>query len=151
MAREWPPVRDRFPLLIVALLLLMGAFATFLMRGAARGSFADKLSTYRSEPDGARGLYLLAEQRKLPIARAQQSLEVLSDQKNLALLAVEFSERSEKQSEHASWINGAADGGVDEDEEEEEDLKRDKDLDDEDRLHSGTNKLRAQKVTSSER
>ena len=66
-------MRDRFPLLIVGLLVLIGAFATFLMRGAARGSFADKLSTYRSEPDGTRALYLLAEQQKLPVRRDRTS------------------------------------------------------------------------------
>ncbi len=62
------------------------------MRGAARGSFADKLSTYRSEPDGARALYLLAEQSKLKLTRWQQSYEVTQDLGEPVLLAVEFDE-----------------------------------------------------------
>ena len=140
-------MRDRFPLLIVGLLVLIGAFATFLMRGAARGSFADKLSTYRSEPDGTRALYLLAEQHQLPVARVQQSLDVLSEQNNLVLLAVEFSEKSDQQLDHPSWMNALADGGTDDD-----DLKDpDAELDDEDRLHTGANAMRALPVTSAER
>lgn len=140
-------MRDRFPLLIVGLVVLVGAFATFLMRGAARGSFADKLSTYRSEADGTRALYLLAEQHQVPVRRVQQSLDLLSEQHNLVLFAVEFSEHSETQLEHPSWMNGLADGGVDDD----DDGKRDDDVAEEDRLHSGTNWLRASRVTGSER
>lgn len=139
-------MRDRFPLLMIGLLVLLGAFTTFLMRGARRGSFADKLSTYRSEPDGARALYLLAEEHRLPVHRAQQNLEVLGEQKNLALLAVEFSEKTGKQSSHASWINSLADGGTD-----DEDEAKDVDADDDDRLHSGSNVMRAQPVDSNER
>lgn len=143
-------MRDRFPLLIVGLLILVGAFATFLMRGAARGSFADKLSTYRSEPDGARALYLLAEHRKLQVGRFQQSLDILSEQDNLVLLAVEFSEKSDKQLEHPSWMNLLPDGGVADDDDNFFD-DPDKDLADEDRLHTGANLVKAMKVTSSER
>jgi hypothetical protein len=146
--KEWPPVRDRFPLLIVGLLVLLGALATFLMRGAARGSFADKLSTYRSEPDGARALYLLCEKRQVPVRRVQQSLELLGEQQNLALLAVEFSEKSAKQLEHASWMNSLADGGTDDDDDAS---KRDDASDEDDRLHSGTNLLRSTPVEASER
>ena len=142
-------MRDRFPLLIVGLLVLIGAFATFLMRGAARGSFADKLSTYRSEPDGTRALYLLAEKHKVPVRRVQQSLDILSEQDNLVLLAVEFSEKSSTQQEHPSWMNGLADGGTDDDDDDL--LKTDDDLDEEDRLHTGANLMRALPVTSSER
>ncbi len=141
-------MRDRFPLLIVGLVVLVGAFATFLMRGAARGSFADKLSTYRSAPDGARALYLLTEQHKLPVRRVQQSLDILSEQNNLVLLAVEFSELSEKQLEHPSWMNGPADGGVDD---ADDAIDGDADLADEDRLHTGANVMRALPVSSSER
>jgi hypothetical protein len=141
-------VRDRFPLLIVGLLMLLGAFSTFLMRGAARGTFADKLSTYRSEPDGTRALYLLAEQRKIPVHRVQQSLDILSEQDNLLLFAIEFSEKSSKQEEHPSWMNGLADGGVDDD---DDPFAKDDKLDDEDRLHTGANQLRALAVTTSER
>lgn len=141
-------VRDRFPLLIVGFLVLTGAFATFLMRGAARGSFADKLSTYRSEPDGARALYLLAEAHQVPVRRVQQSLDLLTEQNNLVLFAVEFSERTLKEEEHPSWMNTLPDGGVDDD----DDLRRgDDDVPDDDKLHSGANWLRASHVTASER
>ncbi len=141
-------MHDRFPLLIVGLLVLVGAFATFLMRGAARGSFADKLSTHRSEPDGARALYLLAEQLPLPIRRIQQSLDILGEQNNLVLLAVEFSEKSGTEQEHPSWMYGLTDGGVDDDDAQR---KSDAELTDEDRLHVGANQMHATKVTSSER
>ncbi len=135
-------MRDRFPLLIVGLLVLLGAFATLLMRGAARGTFADTLSTYRSEPDGARALYLLAEHHQLPVRRVQQSLDILSEQHNLALLAVEFSEKSGNQDEHPSWMVTLPDGGVDDELAEPAE---------EDRLHTGANSLRALPVNSSER
>lgn len=141
-------MRDRFPLLVIGMLVLVGTFATFLMRGAARGSFADKLSTYRSEPDGARALYLLAEQQKLPVRRVQQSLDILGEQHALVLLAVEFAEKNVLQVEHESWINTLPDGGTDDD-----DKARDADDDetDEDRLHTGANAMRALPVSSSER
>src|SRR5690242_15400896 len=102
---------------------MLATFVTFLMRGAARGSFADKVSTYRSEPDGARALYLLAEQEKLPVGRMQESLELLSERKNLALLAVQFSERNDKEAARAPWL-AARDGGLDDD--EDDDSKDDK-------------------------
>ena len=44
-------MRDRFPGVVVGALLLAGATLAFLQRGAARGRFAQALSTYRSEPD----------------------------------------------------------------------------------------------------
>ena len=47
-------MRDRFPLLLVTGLLLLGILGTTLIRGATRGEFADRLSTYRSEEHGAR-------------------------------------------------------------------------------------------------
>ena len=39
--------------------MLIGALGWFLLQGARRGGFADQLSTFKSEPDGARALYLL--------------------------------------------------------------------------------------------
>lgn len=140
-------MRDRFPLLLVGLLLGLGAFATFLMRGAARGSFADKLSTYRSEPDGARALYLLSQAHRLPVHRVQQSLDLLSDQDNLVLLAVEFSEKTEAPSPLPASLNGGNDGGVDDD---DDDAAADGEAE-EDRLHTGANAMRALPVTPEER
>ncbi len=141
-------MRDRFPLLIVGFVVLVGAFATFLMRGAQRGSFADKLSTYRSEPDGTRGLYLLAESRGVPVHRVQQSLDLLSEQENLVLFAVEFSEKSADQLDHPSFLNTLPDGGQAND---DDDFRDDADVPDDDKLHSGANWLRASHVSSSER
>ncbi len=65
---------DRFPLLLVGALLLLGAVGAFVFQGAARGEFADTLSTYRSEPSGARALYLLAEESGLPVLRRHEDL-----------------------------------------------------------------------------
>ncbi|MFZ5471092.1 MAG: DUF4350 domain-containing protein [Myxococcota bacterium] len=82
-------MRDRFPLLVVGGLALLAFVGSFLFRGAARGAFADRLSTYRSERDGARGLYLLAEESGLPVHRLQRDMEVIEDEVNLVLLAVD--------------------------------------------------------------
>src|SRR5437016_6038610 len=70
-------MRDRFPLLLVGGLLLLAVLGYFLFKGGARGSFADKLSTYRSEKDGARGLYLLAPERGVQGARKQLDMRTL--------------------------------------------------------------------------
>lgn len=136
-------MHDRFPLLLVGLLILVGTFATVLIRGAARGSFADKLSSYRSEPDGARAVYLLAQQHRIPVGRVQQSLDLLAEQDNLALLAVEFAEKNDEPVEHSPWQPDWPDGGLN-------------DLDfsevaDEERLHTGVNAIRATPVTPAER
>ncbi len=85
-------MRDRFPLLLLGALLLFGALGVSLFRSGARGSFAEPLSTYRSEPDGARALYLLAEQTGLPVVRLKQSFEVIEElpapQQPLLLLGI---------------------------------------------------------------
>ncbi len=88
-------MRDRFPLVMISGLFLLGVLGTFMLKGAQRGSFADHLSTYRSEPDGARALYLLAEQWKVPLAREQQNFETIDEKQNLVLLAIDLSEQSE--------------------------------------------------------
>src|SRR5690348_17944604 len=53
----------RFPLAVLAGLVLLAFAISFVVKGAARGRFADVLSTYRAEPDGARALFLLAQER----------------------------------------------------------------------------------------
>lgn len=80
---------DRFPLALAGGFLLLGALGTFVFRGAARGEFADTLSTYRSEPDGARALYLLAEESGLPVARQHQDLAVVEEGTVPVLLGIE--------------------------------------------------------------
>src|SRR5689334_6386114 len=69
-------------------LILLAVVAAFVLRGASRAAFADKLSTWRSDEEGARGLYLLAEEGGVRVLRHQQSLEVIRDGQALALLAV---------------------------------------------------------------
>jgi hypothetical protein len=81
-------VRDRFPLLLVGGVLLLGALGAFVLKGARRGAFADRLSTFRSEPDGARGVFLLLAERGLDVTRAQQDLTAIPPGRNLALLGV---------------------------------------------------------------
>jgi hypothetical protein len=84
-------VRDRFPLLVVGGLIFCVIVGNFLLRGASRGGFADTLSTYRASENGARALYLLAEESGMPVIRRSADLQIL-DQKSTAsmiLLAVE--------------------------------------------------------------
>jgi hypothetical protein len=90
-------VRDRFPMLVVGGLLLSVILGNFLLRGASRGGFADTLSTYRASENGARALYLLAQESGLPVARRSADLQVL-DEKSTAtmiLLAVEVEDSRE--------------------------------------------------------
>jgi hypothetical protein len=108
-------------------LLLLGVLGTFMLKGAARGSFADRLSTYRSEPDGARALYLLLEQWRLPISRAQQSFETIDEKQNLVLLGVDLSELSEKEEQDEALRNPfhfSVDGGFAQDEEKDEEKEK---------------------------
>jgi hypothetical protein len=84
-------VRDRFPFLLVGGLLLLGFVGITLMRAASRGEFADRLSTYRSEEQGARALYLLAEESGLPVARSRADLEVIEGDASLVLLGTDVS------------------------------------------------------------
>ena len=136
-------MRDRFPMLMVGFLALLGVFALFLMKGAARGSFADKLSTYRSEPDGARALWLLAEQSKLGLTRWQHSYEVTTDLGEPVLLAVEFDEDTRELA--GSPFVFDADGGFDFKPQDDDDA------DDEDKLHHGMNNMLATSVQKEER
>ncbi|GHG74921.1 DUF4350 domain-containing protein [Comamonas sp. JC664] len=82
-------MRDRFPLLVVGGLLLTVVLATFLVRGARRNEFADTLSTFRAQEDGARALLLLAQESGLPATRHLSDLRVTSGLGTPVLLAVE--------------------------------------------------------------
>jgi hypothetical protein len=88
-------VRDRFPLLVVGGLLVTALLGSWLVRGAARGGFADTLSTWRAQPDGARGLFLLAEESGLPVVRRTADLQVMTGTGSLVLLAVEVEDARE--------------------------------------------------------
>ncbi|WNZ64527.1 hypothetical protein QEG98_13105 [Myxococcus sp. MxC21-1] len=64
---------------------------TFLVRGARRNTFADTLSTYRAQEDGARALFLLAQESGLPVTRRMADLRIVSGLGTPVLLAVEVS------------------------------------------------------------
>ncbi|MBI3185193.1 MAG: hypothetical protein HYZ28_23905 [Myxococcales bacterium] len=109
-------MRDRFPLLVIGGLVLLGVLGSYLFRGAARGSFADTLSTYRSEKDGARALYLLGDESGVPVQRLQRNLDLIAEGTNLVLLAVGFSDRVEEDIELELPLVLSSDAGVDEEE-----------------------------------
>ncbi|MFP2927459.1 DUF4350 domain-containing protein [Pyxidicoccus sp. 3LG] len=82
-------MRDRFPLLVVGGLVLTVVLGVFLVRGAKRGEFADTLSTYRAQEDGARALFLLAQESGLPVSRRMADLRVQDGAGTPVLLAVD--------------------------------------------------------------
>lgn len=108
-------MRDRFPLLLIGGLLLVGALGSLLLQGAQRGEFADRLSTYRSGKGGARALYLLLEQSGVAVRRQQKSLELIEPNAQLVLLAPRFSDARKD----APTGLFAADAGIDPDEHED--------------------------------
>ncbi len=110
-------MRDRFPLLVVGGLVLLAVLGSFLLKGARRGAFADRLSTFRSEPDGARGLYLLLEAQRLPVTRNQKRLEIIEPGTPLVLLGERFAEDREE----AKRAFDGSDAGVDPADEKEDD------------------------------
>jgi len=83
-------MRDRFPLLIAAVLALTVAAVWLFSEAGRRGTFAEPMSTYRSSPDGARGLFLLAQRLGVPVVRRHIDLKDLDVAKTgaLALLGV---------------------------------------------------------------
>jgi hypothetical protein len=129
-------VRDRFPLLVVGGLLLTLLLGSFLLRGAARGGFADTLSTYRAAENGARGLFLLAQESGLPVTRRAADLQVLEEDSTatVILLAVE--------------VEGAREDDLDETLLATE---RDKGLEDEKVPRVGLNALHTVRLTQDER
>ena len=69
---------------------LAEAYASEHSARMRRGGFADQLSTFQSEPDGARGLYLLLSESGLPVSRHQQDLTIIPPKRNLVLLGTRF-------------------------------------------------------------
>lgn len=126
-------MRDRFPLLVLGSLLLAGVLGAFLVRGAQRGGFADPLSTFRAEPDGARALYLLAQESGLPVARGMSDLRLLAGPETLVLLAIDV-EGSREEDPDQTLLAAAPDAG----------------LGDEVAPHQGFNALRAQQLEDAE-
>ncbi len=133
-------MRDRFPLLMVGGLVFLGVLGSFVMKGARRGSFADVMSTYRSEPDGARALYLLLEQGGQKVSRSQKDFVAIDEGTNFVILGVGF--RGEHDEVRRNLFS-LADAGVDDDEELSEDDK-------EDLKRRGLNALRAPPIGKDE-
>lgn len=133
-------MRDRFPLLLISGLLLLGAFGSFVMQGAKRGAFADRLSTYRSEPSGARALFLLLGEAGLPAERWQQDFEVIDRGTTLVLLGTSFRDETDRKSKNPGSADAGFFGNTDDltDEEKEEFKER------------GLNAFRSPSVTSDE-
>jgi hypothetical protein len=117
-------------------LLLLAALAWFVTVGARRGSFADRLSTFRSEPDGARALYLLLEEAKVPVTRQLQDLSLIPAGRNLVLLGTRF--------HHELGFDKPAFDGSD------AGVSADDEADDEEFKARGLNALRAPSVTRDE-
>ncbi|MCE9666662.1 hypothetical protein LY474_02450 [Myxococcus stipitatus] len=106
-------MRDRFPLAVVGLLGLVGVLGVYLVQGARRGEFADTLSTYRAQEDGARALYLFAEESGLPVARRMSDLRVLAPGTTLpVLLAVEVEGSREDDPEQTQLAADGPDAGL---------------------------------------
>lgn len=95
--------------------MLIGALGWFLLQGARRGGFADQLSTFKSEPDGARALYLLLSESGLPVIRHQQDLTIIPPKRNLVLLGTRFS----RELGFDKTAFDGSDAGVDDPEDEE--------------------------------
>lgn len=133
-------MRDRFPLLMISGLLLLGAFGSFVMKGARRGAFANRLSTYRSEPSGARAVFLLLGEAGLPAERWQQNFEVIDRGTSLVLLGTAFRDATDVKSRNP----GAADAGFFDDADELTDEER------EEFKERGLNAYRSPPVTSDE-
>ncbi len=112
-------MRDRFPLLLVGGLMLLGVLGWFLLQGARRGGFADQLSTFKSEPDGARGLYLLLSESGLPVSRHQQDLTIIPPGRNLVLLGTRFAR--EKGDDKLAF--DGSDAGVEDEDQEANDAE----------------------------
>ncbi|MCP3097647.1 hypothetical protein LZ198_02015 [Myxococcus sp. K15C18031901] len=129
-------MRDRFPWLVVGLLVLTGVLGTYLVQGARRGEFADTLSTFRAQEDGARALYLFAEESGLPVTRRMSDLRVISkDAPALpVLLAVEVAGAREDDLEQTQLASDEPDAG----------------LSDEDVPRTGFNTLRTSALEDSE-
>jgi hypothetical protein len=132
-------MRDRFPLAMLTGIIFLGVLGIWISRGAARGSFADVLSSFRSEPDGARGLYLFAEGAGIPVDRVKQSFDVIDPGLQPVLLAIDFAEDSER--ELFFGPEDKKDDKIDEPIENEPDDERKR----------GLNALRAPRVSPEER
>jgi len=134
-------VRDRFPLVMLGGVLMIGVLGWFLMTNARRGGFADQLSTFKSEADGARGLYLLLSESKVPVTRHLQDFTILPPERNLVLLGTRF----RLETGFAKHSFDGSDAGVDDDDDEKDTLAEDEEF-----KSRGINALKSPSVTSEE-
>lgn len=93
-------MRDRLPLLALAFAMLLGGSLVALQRASARGDFAEPFSSYRSDEEGTRALYLLLEEAGLPVARRHLDMDRLDGETTYVLLGVE-GDKPEK----AEWVD----------------------------------------------
>lgn len=133
-------MRDRFPLLLLGGVLMLGVLGWFLVQGARRGGFADQLSTFKSEGDGARALYLLLSETGVPVTRQQQDLSIIPEQRNLAMLGTRF----ERETGELKRAFDGSDAGVSDDEE------RDREAEDAEFKRRGLNAFRSPAITEKE-
>jgi hypothetical protein len=133
-------VRDRFPLMMLGGVLMIGVLGWFLMTNARRGGFADQLSTFKSEADGSRGLYLVLSESKVPVTRHLQDFTILPPERNLVLLGTRF----RRETGFAKHSFDGSDAGVDDDEE------KDTLAEDEEFKRRGINAIKSPSVTAEE-
>ncbi|HLL85259.1 MAG TPA: DUF4350 domain-containing protein [Longimicrobium sp.] len=121
-------MRDRFPLLLIAGFILIGVLGSNLMRQSKRAEFAGPLSTYRSEAEGARGVFLLAQESGLQVGREKRDLVQIEEGASLVLLGVRGgygdSDFEDELANAAVKPTGADGGTPDEDEDEDETAPR---------------------------
>jgi hypothetical protein len=85
-------VRDKFPWIAVGILLASYVIWNYLASSAKRSEHAETLSTYRALPDGARGIFLLAQSHNLPVRRSQIPFKQMSEKDALIILGSNLQE-----------------------------------------------------------
>lgn len=85
-------MRDKFPWIAVGILLASYVLWNYLASSTKRSEHAEALSTYRALPDGARGIFLLAQSQKLPVRRSQVPFKQMSEKDALIILGSDIQE-----------------------------------------------------------
>jgi hypothetical protein len=118
-------MRDRFPVMLVSGVILSGVLGWFLMLGARRGAFADHLSTFKSERDGARALYLLLSEAQVAVTRLQRDFKTIPNDQNFVLLGSRFADAASATSTFDQPDAGPDDDDDDDDRAKEKTAPRD--------------------------
>jgi hypothetical protein len=129
---------DRFPIAVIGGLMMVAVLGWFLITGARRGGFADQLSTFKSEADGSRGIFLLMQESGVPVQRHLQDFLIIPEQRNLVMLGTRF--KNESGFDKPAF--DGSDAGVDDDDDHE--------ADDEEFKRRGINAIRAPSVKPEE-